>query len=168
MTDSEIHQLTPRPQDPRNRRGLLIGAAAAALVIIVGVGAFAFIADDGTNVAGSGDVETGPVTSFEDIAGTYQHQGLGPPVFFHFFEDGTFHRSENRDLVEDRPSSITETRFEGTKVFLTETKGVCDDDPDAIYEIHLLENGNLQFVGVDEDPCRIRSTLDGSEWTLVP
>ena len=53
MTDSEIHQLTPRPQDPRNRRGLLIGAAAAALVIIVGVVAFAFIADDGSNVAGS-------------------------------------------------------------------------------------------------------------------
>ncbi len=113
------------------------------------------------------EVEPGPITSFDDIAGTYQGQGPGP-VFFHFFEDGTFHRSTNRDLVEDRPLSITETRFEGTKVFLTETKGVCDDDPNAIYEIHLLENGNLQFVGVDEDPCTIRSSLDGSEWTLVP
>jgi hypothetical protein len=53
MTDSEIHQLTPRPRDPRNRRGLLIGAAAAAIVVIVGVVAFVFVADDGTEVAGS-------------------------------------------------------------------------------------------------------------------
>lgn len=52
MTESEIHQLTPQPRDSRNRRGLLIGAAAAALVIIAGAVAFAFIADDGTNVAG--------------------------------------------------------------------------------------------------------------------
>ena len=113
-----------------------------------------------------GEVEPGPVTSFEDIAGTYQEQGPFP-VYFHFFEDGTFTRSTNRDLVEDRPSSITEVRFEGTKVFLTETKGVCDDDPNAIYEIHLLENGNLQFVLI-EDMCAIRSSLDGAEFKPVP
>ena len=53
MTDSEIHRLTPRPRDSRNRRGLLIGAAAAALVIIAGAVAFAFIAANGSNVAGS-------------------------------------------------------------------------------------------------------------------
>ena len=113
-----------------------------------------------------GEVEPGPVTSFEDIAGTYQEQGPFP-VYFHFFEDGTFTRSTNRDLVEDRPSSITEVRFEGTKVFLTETKGVCDDDPNAIYEIHLLENGNLQFVLI-EDMCAIRSSLPGGEFKPVP
>ena len=116
-----------------------------------------------------GEAEPGPVTSFEDIAGTYQFLGPGPPFFFHFFEDGTYHGSSNPDLVEDRPSEIVETRFEGTKMFLNEIKGPeCDDNPDAIYEIHLLENGNLQFVGVDEDPCTVRSALDGSEWTLVP
>ncbi len=114
-----------------------------------------------------GEVEPGPVTSFEDIAGTYQDQGPGQPVYFHFFEDGTITRSTNRDLVEDRPSSITEVRFEGTKVFLTETKGICDDDPNAIYEIHLLENGNLQFVLI-EDMCLIRSSLDGAEFKPVP
>ena len=113
-----------------------------------------------------GEVEPGPVTSFEDIAGTYQEQGPFP-VYFHFFEDGTFTRSTNRDLVEDRPSSITEVRFEGTKVFLTETKGVCDDDPNAIYGIHLLENGNLQFVLI-EDMCAIRSSLPGGEFKPVP
>ena len=84
-----------------------------------------------------GEVEPGPVTSFEDIAGTYARQGSGGRRYFHFFEDGTWHSSSNRDLVEDSPARIMETRFEGTKVFLKEIKGSrCDDDPDAIYEIH--------------------------------
>jgi hypothetical protein len=112
------------------------------------------------------EAEPGPITSFEDIAGTYQFQGTAP-WFFHFFEDGTLHGSSNRDLVEDRPSLIMETRFEGTKVFMTETKGRChEDDPNAIYEIHLLENGNLQFVAI-EDTCAA-STLNNTEYAPVP
>ena len=103
------------------------------------------------------EVEPGPVTSFEDIAGIYEKQGrLYFSGYLDFFEDGTWHGSSNRDLVEDRPSQIWETRFEGTKVFLKQTKGICDDNPDAIYEIHLLENGNLQFVLI-EDMCVRRS-----------
>jgi hypothetical protein len=43
-------------------------------------------------------------------------------------------------------------------VFLNETKGPCDDNPDAIYEIHLLQNGNLQFIEI-EDTCGGRSGL---------
>ena len=114
-----------------------------------------------------GEAEPGPITSFEDIAGTtYERQGIGPPGFIHFFEDGTLHGSSNRDLVEDRPTSITEVRFEGTKVFLTETKGVCNDDPNAIYEIHLLENGNLQFVDI-EDTCAA-SGFSLTEYAPVP
>jgi len=146
----------------------LVAAAAVVVLVIGAAAAILTLSGDGGDDVVAASPTPGPVTSFADIAGTYQFLGLGGPVFVHFFEDGTWHRSTNRDLVEDRPSSITETRFEGTKVFLTETKGVCDDDPNAIYEIHLLENGNLQFVGVDEDPCTIRSSLDGSEWTLVP
>ena len=116
-----------------------------------------------------GEVEPGPITSLEDIAGTYQFGGTGPPYFFHIFEDGTYHGSSNPDLVEDRPSEITETRFEGTNIFVTEIKGPeCDDNPDAIYEIHLLENGNLQFVTI-EDTCAFRSSaLTRAEWTPVP
>jgi len=88
--------------------------------------------------------------------------------FFYFFEDGTWHESTNPDLVEDRPIEIYETRFEGTKVFLKQTKGLCDDNPDAIYEIHLLENGNLMLVVV-EDPCAFRSSaLNNSEYAPVP
>ena len=118
---------------------------------------------------GTGDeVEPGPVTSFEDIAGTtYERQGPGGVVYFHFFEDGTWHSSSNQNLVEDSPAAIHETRFEGTKVFLKQIKGACDDNPDAIYEIHLLENGNLQVVAI-EDPCGIRSGFFPAEWKPVP
>ena len=167
MTDSKIDQPTPGPRKPRVRRGLAIGAAAAALVIIVGVVAFVFVGDDGTDVAGSGEVETGPITSFEDIAGTtYERQGLGGPDFIYFFEDGTWHYSSNPDLVVDRPIAIFETRFEGTTVFVNETKGTCAGT-DAIYEIHLLENGNLQFVEI-EDTCALRSGFFSVELAPVP
>ena len=115
-----------------------------------------------------GEVEPGPITSFEDIAGsTYQRQGVGLPIYIHFFEDGTVHLSSNPDLVVDRPDGIFETRFEGTTVFLHEIKGRCDDDPDSTYEIHLLENGNLQFVAI-EDPCAGRASFFPAEWAAVP
>ena len=116
-----------------------------------------------------GEVEPGPVSSLEDFAGTtYKNQGPGAQFYLHILEDGTLHLSSNRDLVEDRPEIIEETRFEGTKVFLNEIKGTCDDDPEAIYEIHLLENGNLKFV-VIEDTCLDRSSPNAvDEYAPVP
>jgi hypothetical protein len=114
------------------------------------------------------EVEPGPITSFDDIAGTtYERQGTVGVAYFHFFEGGTIHFSSNRDLVEERPLGVMETRFEGTTVFLSEIEGRCDDDPDAIYEIHLLENGNLQFVAI-EDACPIRSSSFLAEYTPLP
>ncbi len=112
------------------------------------------------------EIEPGPITSFDDIAGTtYERQGAGTPFFFYFFEDGTIHGSSNRDLVEERPSIIKETSFEGTTAFLHEIKGFCADDPDATYEIHLLENGNLLF-GAIEDTCASRSGfVDTTVWS---
>ena len=170
MTDSKIDQPTPGPRSPRVRRGLAIGAAAA-LVVIVGVVAFAFVADDGTDVAGSAGVASGPITSFEDIAGTIYKQVSGhSQLYFQFFEDGTFHLSTSQLFVEDALAGahIYETRFEETKLFvkaLKETKYSCDDDP--IYEIHLLENGNLQLVAI-EDPCGHRLGDWQAEWEPVP
>jgi hypothetical protein len=123
-----------------------------------------------------GEVELGPVTSIEDIAGpTYKRQGAGPQTYLHIFEDGTYHLSSSRDLVEERPITVgvMETRFEGTKIFVTDTEGVCTtprgqyDNPDAIYEIHLLENGNLEFVAI-EDPCAPRLSALTVEWAPVP
>ena len=117
-----------------------------------------------------GEVEPGPVSSLEDIAGTTYERQQGSTGFIHFFEDGTLHLSSNRDLVEDSPFAITETRFEGTKVFLKNTKGVCVDEDaiaEAIYEIHLLENGNLQFVEI-EDTCAARPSILSVEFAPVP
>ena len=51
MTGIKIHKLTPRPRGPRLRQGVLIGAATAALVIIVGV-ALALVTGDGTRTVG--------------------------------------------------------------------------------------------------------------------
>ena len=118
-------------------------------------------------------VELAPITSFEDIAGTiYERQGPGGDFFFYFFEDGTIHGSSNPDLVVDRPDGIFETRFEGTKMFAKHIKGgrPCGERPilvDFTYEIHLLENGNLQFVEI-EDPCAERSSTLSVEWAPVP
>ncbi len=115
-----------------------------------------------------GEVEPGPITSFDDIAGTtYERQGVGGQGYFHFFEDGTIHFSTNRDLVEERPSIIQETSFEGTTLFLHAIERRCDDDPDAIYEIHVLENGNLRFVAI-EDACPIPSSSFPAEYTPLP
>ncbi len=118
-----------------------------------------------------GEVEPGPITSFEDIAGTYQRLEPGGPFYVQFFEDGTIHYSSNRDLVEDRPFAIVETRFEGTKVSLKAVKSICGGEGDATYEIHLLENGNLQFVLIEHKShtCAIRSDiLQGAELGPVP
>ena len=144
MTETRLEP-TSVGKNPPTRRGLLVGfAAVAVLVVLLG-----FL---------SSELGPGPVSSFETIAGTYQRQGHGGHWYVQFLEDGTIHVSSNRAMVEDRPSSIWETRFESTKVFLNELKGPCDDNPDATYEIHLLQNGNLQFVEI-EDTCGDRSGL---------
>ena len=52
MSTKKIDVETPEPRRPRVRRGLLIGVATAALIIIVGV-ALAFVIGDGTEVVGS-------------------------------------------------------------------------------------------------------------------
>ncbi len=165
MSTKKIDVETPEPRRPRVRRGLLIGAATVALVVIVGV-ALAFVTGDGTEVAG---VEPGPITSFEDIAGIYKRGPGHSAIYLQFSEDGTLNVSSSRDLVVDRPMGVMETRFEGTKMFLKEIgSGICGDNPEAIYEIHLLENGNLQFVTI-EDKCLHRSGDNfETEWAPVP
>ncbi len=52
MSTKQIDVETPEPRRPRVRRGLLIGVATVALVVIVGV-ALAFVTGDDTEVAGS-------------------------------------------------------------------------------------------------------------------
>ncbi len=152
---------------PSRRRGLLV-AAAAVVVAIIAAGVVIGLVGGSSDEPDVGSLTPGPVTSFEDIAGTYQNQGLGPP-FFHFFADGTFHASSNRDLVVDRPGAVWQTRFEGTEILITGTSSFCPQpDQGGTYEIHLLENGNLQFVAIGEDGCGFRSGGFPGEWAPVP
>ncbi|MEE9205966.1 MAG: hypothetical protein V3U50_03180, partial [Acidimicrobiia bacterium] len=39
----------------------------------------------------------GPITSSEDVAGIYFRHGVGEPMYFLFFEDGTVHISSNTE-----------------------------------------------------------------------
>jgi hypothetical protein len=151
-------------EDPRSRRGLLVGFAAVAILI----GLLAFLSRSESDVA-EAEIRPGPVSSFEAIAGTYQRQGLGGEWYFQFFEDGTIHVSQNRDFVEDHPQEIIEAAFEGTKVFVTTNSAMCSQpDQGGTYEIHVLENGNLQFLAFDEDTCGGRSFWKGEQWEPVP
>ena len=114
-------------------------------------------------------LQPGPVTSFEDIAGTYQRQGPGGQFFLHFFEDGTLHGSTNPDLIVDRPESVWQTRFEGTEIFITTDSSNCDQpDQGGTYELLVLENGNVEFAAVEEDTCATRSGTFQTEWAPVP
>ena len=77
--------------------------------------------------------------------------------------------STNPDLVMDRPSDVDTTRFEGTQVFITSNSSRCPQpDQGGTYEIHLLENGNLQFLAIDEDPCALRSSFLQRGFAPVP
>ncbi len=145
---------------PSRRRGWLVAAAAALVVAIIAGGAVIGLLGGSSDEPDVGSLTPGaiPVTSYEDIAGTYVNNAV-PFAYFalHIFEDGTWHVSElGPFLVEDSPEETYETRFEATKVFVTETQGDCGDDTEAIYEIGRLENGNLQFIPI-EDTCGTRS-----------
>ncbi len=151
-------------------RGPLIGIAAVMVVFVIGAAAaiLSLRGAGGSDVVGPSattavpaqPLQPGPISSFEDIAGTYFRHGPGEPRYFHFFEDGaSFHTSVNRDLIVDRPERVYETRFEGTKLFLVMQAGsfCAQADVAGTYEIHVLESGNLQFVAVGEDACPARS-----------
>ncbi|MEE9472971.1 MAG: hypothetical protein V3V82_03200 [Acidimicrobiia bacterium] len=165
-TMQKIERKTEPP--PSRRRGLLV-AAAALVVAIIAAGVVIGLIGGSSDEPDVGSLTPGPISSFEDIGGTYQRQGPGGLIWFQFFEDGTFHSSQNRDLVEDRPQAVWQTRFEGTEILITTTSSFCPQpDQGGTYQIHLLENGNLQFVGVGEDGCGARTGSFSAEWAPVP
>ncbi len=162
-------QATRPPPLPFRGRGPLIAIAAAVVVVVIGLatailtltgeGGNDVVTPSPTTTEAVQPLQSDRVTSFEDIAGTYLNSQprLAAEYFaLHIFEDGAWHIAQNPFLVEDRPEETYETRFEGTNVFLTETQGDCGDDTEAIYEIGLLDNGNLQIVPI-EDTCGTRS-----------
>jgi hypothetical protein len=60
-----------------------------------------------------------------------------------------------RDYVELHPTAKGRFWFEGTRLFVEHTLGRCSEDSAGIYEVHLLESGNLRFVKI-EDECMTR------------
>jgi hypothetical protein len=60
-----------------------------------------------------GETALGPVTSFEDIAGTYKFQGQFGTFYFHFFQDGTWNGAARQASVIDNPMERWETTFDG-------------------------------------------------------
>jgi hypothetical protein len=153
----------PQQRRQQGRRRPLVAIAAVVVVVVIGAAAaiLTLSGDGGDDVVAASPTTSGPITSFDDIAGTiYRSQGNGLDQYMYFLEDGTMNVSTNPDLVVDRASDVYTTRFEGTQVFITLTSSRCPQpDQGGTYEIHLLENGNVQFLAIDEDPCALRSSF---------
>ena len=119
----------------------------------------------------AGCAASGPklASSAEDIAGTWHSTTDSGEVQFN--EDGTFIFG---------PATVNpfaaEFRFEGTRLFLVAIDPgvpcVLQGAETGIYEVELLENGNLMFTAI-EDECALRVTyftgaLIEREWEPVP
>ena len=118
----------------------------------------------------AGCAASGPklVNSAEDITGAWRSTISSAEIQFN--EDGTMRRR----TAEQTPADA-EFRFEGTRLFLTEIPGQgCSliGAQIGIYELELLENGNLKFMAI-EDECLSRlnflaGRLITAEWEPVP
>jgi len=105
----------------------------------------------------AGCAASGPklASSAEDIPGTWKSNTSSWEI--QFYEDGTL----RREIVDDHAHDGEEFRFEGTRLILKdEPGGACTREgaETAVYEVELLENGNLMFTAI-EDECAIRVTF---------
>jgi hypothetical protein len=107
-------------------------------------------------------------TGAEDIAGMWTRDLEGSATSFYFKEDGTFNLlfSTDPEKLENSPGLIGEYWFEGSQLFVTDVEqfiatsmGMCPDV--GVYEVVMLETGNIMFRVV-EDECAGRiDTLVG-------
>ncbi len=105
--------------------------------------------------------------SAEDIAGTWHSTTSTTEVQIN--EDGTF---RGRDTSGEGRISNFEFWFEGTQFFIQAAVSCDVGNPIGIYEVELLENGNLKWT-VIEDECLTRvnyyaGRLIEVEWEPVP
>ena len=114
----------------------------------------------------AGCAASGPklASSIEDIAGTW-HSTVSS-VEIQLNEDGTW-RSE--DGIGD--TFLGEFRFEGTRLIWKNDSG-CIEARTGIYEVELLENGNLKYILIEDDCLDRFNYLVGRivevEWEPVP
>jgi hypothetical protein len=143
-------------RQPLGGKGPLITIAITLAVLVIGIRSSPETTEEVQ------PLRPGPITSLEDVAGIYFRHGVGEPMYFLFFEDGTVHISSNTELLVDHPMGVFETTFAGTEALITQTRlrFHCNrPDQGGTYRIHVLENGNLQFTAVGEDTCLGRSGI---------
>lgn len=133
--------------------------------------------------AGCGASEPEKADNIDDIVGTWRRVRIGSDSaatdVCKFANDGTYICSFSLEEIERNEGWKGNFWFEGTQYFdqTTDAPGgsssLCADV--GIYEIQLLENGNLKYVLV-EDECRDRTSSaagrgveeDLIEWEPVP
>jgi len=117
-----------------------------------------------------GCAASGPklASSIEDIAGTWRPNTSNSEIQIDM--DGTYFAINPSDDIRR-----AEIRFEGTRFIYKDTsKSACalQGYETGIYEIELLENGNLKFILIeDECPRRVNfhsGRLIQVEWEPVP
>ena len=110
----------------------------------------------GCSAAREASSQPGLVTSADDIPGAW-HRTSGAPWYLAFHEDGTINGSASLEaVVNGRGHDEWKYRFEGTQLILEGSGGHCEKSQIGIFEVHLLENGNLKFLTV-EDECASRA-----------
>ena len=127
---------------------LMVGSLAIAMFLLAGCGA-----------AGEGPPEPGPITSVGAIVGAWQRTS-GSPSYIAFHEDGTVGFSAALEVVVDgRGHHVNKYWFEGTQLIIEGNHHCADESQEiGMYEVDLLENGNLKFLTIEED-CALRGTL---------
>jgi len=104
-------------------------------------------------------------TSAEEIVGTW----LVGRYYIRFDKDGTFRQADALDKLDSQSYAISSYQFEGTKMVITEVSvsGVptCGKKI-GIYEIQLLESGNIRVVAI-KDQCAPRAGDIAGEYKPV-
>jgi len=123
---------------------LMLGSIAISMFLLAGCRA-----------AGEGPPEPGPVTSADAILRAW-HRTSGQSWYIAFHEDGTMNGSQALENVVERRGMVEWTyRFEGTQLIVEGSVGGCEVGQIGIYEAHLLEDGNLKILTI-EDECAFR------------
>ena len=116
----------------------------------------------------AGCAATGPklLDSAEDIAGTWQNSVTSEEITFK--EDGSWDLLIRSGSITSGMHSLEGTRYSTSDDFYAQKGAEI-----GIYEVELLENGNLKFILIEDDcPERVNSTTGGliekAEWVPVP
>ncbi len=124
----------------------------------------------GIVLVGCSTADVEKADSIEDIVGTWKRVGGSSGSYCRYLAEGTFVCDQDLERVNNNTGGFEgKYRFEGTQYF--DEIPMCQED--GIYEILLLESGNLKYVLI-EDECEARvlgTTGVGSieiEWEPVP